>query len=140
MHLIWRLLRFAGGLVVGCGLVVAVMIAVGEARDDARAGAVGVHVSGSDVSAQGAAKVTIGRRAGSIVQTCSGPCDDLTIATKPHGGGQIDQIRVTNGRGGCLACVKGQGAVPTGARDEWTVGGASHLGATRVRSKAVAGG
>jgi hypothetical protein len=137
---IWRSLRFLAGLAVGGFFAMAAVVALGDAYSSAYSGGADVRVSGAAMSAKEAAKLVVQRRTGLVTQTCNGPCDDLSIEASARGGGAVESIRVINARGDCLACVNGQGDVPTGSREAWTIGGAPGLGVTKVRRREASRG
>lgn len=131
-----RFLRFLAGMAVGLVCVAASYVLLHDLDGKVHDGAVGIRASGTDMSAQGAVRLVVQRRSGVFTQTCNGPCDDLRVEGA-HGSDSVAYIRVANARGDCVACAKGQGDVPTGHRDDWTIAGAPRLGVTKVRGSAI---
>lgn len=76
-------LRFAGGVIVGAAAWLSVGL-VWPHRDAEPRAAADLRVSGPEISARGAAFVTIRTRELDLRQACRGGCDDLVAA---RGGG-----------------------------------------------------
>jgi len=70
--------------------------------------------NGADVSRHGGVKIVISGERRAMVQTCNGPCDDLTFQTN-SGGDDVFRVKVLDASGHCVACDAGQYVTSGGA-------------------------
>lgn len=80
-------------------------------------------VSGRDVSESAGAVIFLKGAGGVAQQRCRGTCDDLRLEDER---GELDTVRVLDGRGACIACLK-QPRSGGGRDGSWWVSGAPKL-------------
>ena len=121
-----RLLRFGAGLAVGAMLFFGLLLGGSLGWSDLHMADVTLNTSGADISAHHGTRLAIRRETGVIVQSCNGGCDDLSIVNQGRSNG-FEDIRVLDGRGGCVACVVPPGLALGQRREDLTIAGAPRL-------------
>ena len=128
---VYRLLRFGSGLAVGAVLFLALLFLGFTFYSDRRSGDVDLATSGGDISTAGGAKLAIRRNSGVIIQVCNGRCDDLRVTNRGRSNG-LEDVRVLDSQGRCIACIQHHAAVYSGRRDDWKIAGPAPLRITRT--------
>lgn len=124
--------RWGLGLVLGLALGAVALVGLAWAYRAAVSDDATVRISGAEVSAHGGVRILVSRQAGTIAQSCNGRCDDLGTARIVSQQNNLREVRVLNGQGECVACVRNRGHMRRGQQADWLIGGAQDLQVTRA--------